>query len=258
MQLYLAVTPELVESALTLTPHLAHAAFRVSADGTLLSRPLPPRLRGGLAVIQCDTPFPESAAPALSRELLRLCLQRDFRGIVPDGFTRATAAHRSLCAALDALCSRYGRRLYVPPCCADEAPHAAVLVCTALSGGTLRELLRDAIQRFGARRIALDLQRLMMEFPLPCPSGEGAPLTPQELRQRMTGRSIYYCDSLCARYFTRSEDGKTRFVLFDDADTLRRKMTLAEELGITEGFLMWPEVCDIAPALFAKKKEGEP
>lgn len=258
MQLYLAVTPDHVENALALTPHLAHAAFRVTRDGGLLCGTLPPRLRGGLAVVQCDTPFPESAAPALSRELLQLCLQRDFRGIVPDGFTRATAAHRTLCAALDALCSRYGRRLYVPPCCADEAPHAAVLVCTALSGGTLRELLGNAIQRFGTHRIALDLQRLMMEFPLPCPSGEGAPLSSQELRQRMAGRSVYYCDSLCARYFTRSEDGKTRFVLFDDTDTLRRKMALAEELGITEGFLMWPEVADIAGELFSKKKEGEP
>ena len=258
MQLYLAVTPEHVENALALTPHLAHAAFRVGAKGTLLSRTLPPRLRGGLAVIQCDTPFPESTVPLLSRDLLQLCLQRDFRGIVLDGFDRAVPSHRTLCRGLDALCQRYGRSLYVPPCCADDAPHAAVLVCTALSGGTQRALLEDAAQRFGAHRIALDLQRLMMEFSLPCLSGEGSPLSPQELQQRMAGRSVYYCSSLVSRYCTRSEGGSTKFILFDDADTLHRKMELAESMGITEGFLMWPEVCDIAGEFFYKKKEAEP
>ena len=33
---------------------------------------------------------------------------------------------------------------------------------------------------------------------------------------------------------------------------------LAEAMGITEAFVVWPEVGDIVQALFDKKKEGEP
>lgn len=258
MQLYLAAAPDCLAQCLSLTPRLAHAAYRIAEDGALLARALPPELRGGLMVVQCDTPFPVNAAPELSRELLRTCRSRSFSGIVLDGISHAAPEVRALCRELGALSARYGRRLYVPPHCAGDAPEAAVLLCTALSGGTLQQLLEEAVGRFGVQRIALDLQRLQMEFPLPCPSGEGTPLTAQELAQRRQGCSVYYCDGLCARYFTCRSDGETRFVLFDDADTLQRKMALAEGLGISEGFFMWPEVADIAAALFGKKKEGEP
>ena len=37
---------------------------------------------------------------------------------------------------------------------------------------------------FGADRIVLELQRLRMDFPLPCPGGEGVYLTGEQLAQR--------------------------------------------------------------------------
>ena len=38
-------------------------------------------------------------------------------------------------------------------------------------------------------------------------------------------------------------------MLFDDAQTLRKKAALAENRGIREGFFMLPEVVDIAGEL---------
>lgn len=258
MHIHLAATPDHLDTCLTLTQQLAHVAFRVDRDGTLLCRALPPALRGGLMVVDCEEAFPAQQAESLSREVLRVCVRRSFSGIVLDLPEHPCASVQPLVQYLNALCIRHGRRLYVPPNCAEDAPQAHVLICTALSGGTLAQYLQDACTQYGTSRIALDLQRLMMEFPLPCPSGMGTPLKLQQLAQRRQGRSIYYCDALCARYFTRRQGGETHFVLFDDADTLQRKMALAEGLGITEGFFMWPEVRDIAAALFEKKKEGEP
>lgn len=258
MQLYLTTTPDHLEACLPLTERLAHVAFCIGSDGGLLCRPLPDTLRGGLLVLREEGAFPAQAAVVLSREVLRLCLRRSFSGVVLDLPDVPCPGSQALAQQLDGLRLRYGRRLYVPPACAEAAPHGQVLVCTALSGGSLRELLREACGRYGPQRIALDLQRLMMEFPLPCPTGVGTPLTVQELQQRQRGRSVYYCGDLCARYFTRRQGSETRFVLFDDADTLRRKIALAEGLGIGEGFFMWPEVADIAASLFEKKKEGEP
>ena len=258
MQLYLTTTPDHLEECLPLTSRLAHVAFCIDGDGALLCRPLPETLRGGLLVLRQDAPFPGQAAAALSREVLRLCLRRSFSGVVLDLPPVPCSGSLTLVQQLDDLCLRYGRRLYVPPACAEAAPHGQVLICTALSGGSLAELLTEACHRYRPERIALDLQRLMMEFPLPCPTGVGTPLTIRELQQRRQGRSVYYCDGLCARYFTRRQSSETRFILFDDADTLRRKIARAEGMGITEGFFMWPEVADIAEELFEKKKEGEP
>ena len=50
-------------------------------------------------------------------------------------------------------------------------------VNTAISGGTLRTMLVDACNAFGRGRVALDIERLRMDFLLPSPTGEGTPLT---------------------------------------------------------------------------------
>lgn len=258
MQLYLAATPDHLQENLALTPHLAHVAFRVGEDGTLLTRFLPPALRGGVMVLQCEELFPVSAVERLSCEVLRTCIHHNFSGVVLDAPDSPSPPTLALAQQLQKLCKQYQRRLYLPECYAQAVPEASVLICTALSGGSLQQRLQEAVEQYDASRIALDLQRLAMEFPLPCPTGEGAPLGIDELRRRASTHAIYYCDALCARYFTCRCGGKTHFVLFDDAETLRRKMALAEAMGITEAFVVWPEVGDIVQALFDKKKEGEP
>ena len=129
-------------------------------------------------------------------------------------------------------------------------PETVVLLCTALSGGSLQGRLEEACAAYGAQRLALDLERLMMDFPLPCPSGEGIRLSREELAIRMQGRSVFYAEDLCARYFTYRRGGQTHFVLFDDAGTLRRKIEMGQALGIREGFVMLPEVEDLTGFLF--------
>ena len=258
MQLYLAAAPDELERCLPLTNRVAHAAFRVGEDGALLLRPMPETLRGGFLLLDCSARFPAAAAPQLARDILRHCVQRNFSGVVLDGFDSATPERSALCGQLQPLCRRYHRTLYVPTVCADDAPQAFVLLCTALSGGTLTQYLRESVECWGPQRIALDLQRLQMEFPLPCPDGEGTSLSQEQLRQRITGRSVYYSDALCARYCTCRSQGQYRFVLFDDADTLQRKIKTAQAMGITQGFFTWGEVADIAEELPWKKKEAEP
>ena len=108
-----------------------------------------------------------------------------------------------------------------------------------------RTLQHGSRRAFGADRIVLDLQRLRMDFPLPCPGGEGVYLTGEQLAQRQRGRAVFYSRTLGARYFTYRSGSGTRFVLFDDGDTLRRKIALGRQLGITRGLLTLPECGDI-------------
>ena len=258
MQLHLLLTPDHLKDGLALTGHLVHVAFCVGGDGTLLARSLPATLQGGQLALRCEDPFPAAAAETIAREVMHTALCRNFGGILLDA--PALPCVLALIGQLAPLCRYYKRKLYIPECCAAATQEATVLICTALSGGSLRQRLEEACHRYGAERIALDLQRLMMDFSLPCPTGVGTPLTAEQLSKLQQGHSVYYCAELCARYFTRQCGSETRFVLFDDADTLGRKMELAESLGIGEGFFTWPEVADILPQLFSneQRKEGEP
>ena len=64
---------------------------------------------------------------------------------------------------------------------------------------------------------------------------------------------MFFSPELCARYFTYGQGGMTHFVLFDDADTLRRKIGLGTELGIAAGMLSLPEAAEALPGLLGKK-----
>lgn len=202
--------------------------------------------QGGLMLIG-DSPECGSD-DVLARDILRECLRRSYDGIVLDWHHSGTE-HGGLTARVDRLCGQYGRRLFVPEQYAAHAPQATVLVNTAVTGGTLKSCLDEGVRRFGASRLALDLERMRLDFTLPHTMNVRLPLTAEELRRLREGKSVYFSDDLCARYFTYRSGSENHYVLFDDAQTLRKKADMAENRGIREGFFMLPEVADIAGEL---------
>ena len=248
MQLYLAAAPCYLPEARRWGLPIAHAAYRIDSGGRLAALALPPEVRGGLLLVtgaDCAAPpQPE----ALARDILRQCLQRDYSGVVLEPALTAAAM-----TALESLCRRYSRTLYVPERCGGQMPDARVVVSTALSGGTLRRRLEEVCRRFGPRRIALDLACVRADFSLPAPYGDGTVLTARQLAALREQRPVFFSPELCARYFTYEQEGMTHLVLFDDADTLRRKISLGTELGIAAGMLSLPEAAEALPGLLGKK-----
>ena len=259
VQLYLAVTPDKQREAARYTDRLAHVAYRVGRDGRLTRRDLLARTRGGLMVLgdrDCGT-IRDPAA--LCRDVWREGGNRGYGGVLAD-FEEPPAEDRTaFLRDLGQVLARNRKGLFVPERYGSQVEQSAVMICTALSGGNLRQRLDECIQRFGKGRLTLDLQRLQMSSPLPCPTGEGAPLSETELAGMLSekGQSVFYSHDLCAKYFTFSDGEKSRFVLFDDADTLRRKLRLGQELGIAWGFLMYPEVEDLLPELMGRRRQGQ-
>lgn len=251
MALYLAAAPEQLRRARAVTPRLAHAAYRLGADSRLLVAALPKGLRGGLMLLaDWDCPPVEQPGP-LARQILRVCRERRFAGAVLDWEAPARSDRRALLGQLAPLLAGDGRALYVPEHYADGADSAIPLIGTAISGGTLARRLEEARRRYGGRVLALDLERLRMDFPLPCPSGLGRPLTGQELERLRQGRPTFYSDALCARYFTYGGPEGTHMVLFDDAGTLRRKLDMGRELGYRDALVMLPEAEELLEELFS-------
>ena len=172
MQLMIAAAPPLRQMACGTQLPIANAAYRIE-NGVLCALPMPPALRGGAMLLTgAAGPFsPETAAGVVQE-----CRRRRY-GTVIVPFPAA-----ELTEALAQPLHRSGIALWVHEKCAHTAPGARVLVCTALSGGDIENRLSACCRAFGPDRIVLDLQRLRMDFPLPCPTGEGIPLTDEHPR----------------------------------------------------------------------------
>ena len=250
MQLFLAVTPQEIPAVSRAVKSLCHVAYRIGPESSLLRRDLPPGVQGGmLSVSDLDAPA-VTDPPRLSEAVLRECGRRRFSGVVLDFENLLAPDKEAFIRALAPALGKSRRLLFVPERCA--AAGGIPLVNTALSGGNCQQRIQEAVSRY--RRIALDLQRLQMDFSLPCRSGEGRPLTAEQL-QKLTAAekpAVFFSPDLCARYFTYHREGQTHFVLFDDAETLRRKIRLGNSLGVEFGFLMYPEVRDLLERIFQR------
>ena len=116
------------------------------------------------------------------------------------------------------------------------------------------------MERYGRERVVLAVERVAQDFFLPSPSGEGRQLSQNELSEEIKKRepSIFFSHELCARYFTyMSRDSGAHFVLFDDGDTLRKKLQMARGLGITGAMAAWEDVSDVLEKLNLRREEGK-
>ena len=234
----------------------AHLAYRLGPGPHLFRAEGPAPPRGGLMVVDDRDFNPLGSIGPLCQEVLRECQFRGFSGAVLDFESRLPPVEQTA-ARLDESFARRGWTLYVPERLAAAAPHARVMISSALSGGSLQQRLEEALGRFGESRTVLALEKRAEDFRLPSPTGSGQPLSDQELedlRQRLAP-SVFFSQELCARYFTyTSRENEAHFVLFDDGDTLRRKVEVARRLGIRTFLAPWAEISACAARLGIQRR----
>lgn len=236
-----------------------HLAYRVGRGPHLLRAgggTVQPR--GGIMVVD-DQGFDGLGDPGpLCQEVVRECSARGFTGAVLDFDAKLPPLER-MAATLEEGFARRGWTLYVPESYGARLQRARVMISSALSGGSLALRLEEASGCFGADRVALALQRVAEDFALPSSTGNGQPLTREELAQkrRQMNPSVFFSGELCARYFTyMNREGGAHFVLFDDGDTLRRKMEVARRAGIHTFLAAWPEVADCVEQLGLQRAQS--
>lgn len=250
--LIVTVPPERIRQAQGLRAVPAHQAYRIGQGPHLFRNGGGPAPRGGLMAVDC-VGFDGRGDPGpLCDEIMRECAARGFQGLLCD-FELGGAP--LLEQAVRQLGERFAHRnwsLYVTEGYGHCSPRARVMISSALSGGSLVQRLEEAGARFGRERLTLAVQRVAEDFFLPSPTGSGVALSREELAARMEQLrpSVFFSSELCARYFTyMSRDNGAHFVMFDDGGTLKKKLQVARELGITSAVAALPEILDVAEEL---------
>lgn len=254
MYQYLLTPPEDLTEAADFGLPLVHLAFSLGADGLLHHPGLPEACRGGLMLAGCRE-TPEDGSPDRAvRQVLALCRERGFRGLVLDGEGPPTPYLSRLIQGLDRGLERLGRGFFLPESYAAFSRRAFLYLSSAISGGSLEERIRAAGETYGARRLVLALDRRAESFPLPAPEGAGEPLSREELDQLLDRLQpqVRLSQDLCAHYFTYMDRKEgPRFVLFHREDSLRQAREIGASLGVTRFFLLYPQLKDLLPTLIA-------
>ncbi len=249
--IFLAAEPKNLSAAGRWELPVAHMAYRVGSGPHLFRSGGPVSPRGGVMVMD-DVGFSTGGdGEDFCDEVLRECAVRRFSGVMCRFLDPPRAALAKAAAKLGESCGHRGLSLFVSEGYGSAVPTARVVIPTALSGGSLRGRLEEALDRFGPKRVAVWAEPVAEDFILPSPSGSGEPLTPQELerRRREQNASVFFDAQLCAGYFTYMAGDKGHFVLFDDAASLREKLRVAASLGIDTAFLPYAAAREFLPAL---------
>ncbi|MBP1736725.1 MAG: hypothetical protein H6Q60_606 [Oscillospiraceae bacterium] len=252
MPLILTVTPDQIHLAQPYNLRLAHMAYRIGPGPHLLRASIPVSLRGGYMVISDQQFDTRGDLNPFLQEVVRECSIRSFEGVICDFEGSFSVLLGKLISALGEGLARRNLPLFVTEAYASSSNHAKVIVSSAISGGSLRQRLKEVMEQYGEKRVAMTVERMAEDFYLPAPGGTGTTLTQEELKNRIArrGPSIYFSSELCAHYFTyMNRDSGAHFVLFDDASSIRKKIQIAHQAGITDILLVYAEVDDLLTEL---------
>lgn len=253
MKQYLLTPPNCLAAAQSWDLPLAHMAFQIGPEGRLHQAPLPPDVTGGLMLVGMpEAPKGDADPRRTVQEILSVCQARAFIGVVLDLEEQPSPYITQLIEELEAGLAKNRRGLFLPESYANFSQRAFLYLSSAISGGSLRQRLKSAVDAYGADRLALSLHRAREDFFLPSPTGEGRPLSQEELRQRMARLDprVHFSQDLCAHYFTyMSRETGAHFILFDDEKSLGKKREIAQEAGIQRFFWLYPEVEEYGPSV---------
>lgn len=227
-----------------------------AGNGPRLYRSAPPEsIRGGVLMAD-DSQLRQINNPTFfCQQAIRECRARGATGFCANWSHEPSEAMRTLTAALGEALAPQGLELWVPEPYGDCCSTAHVMISSALSGGTLRQRLTEAIKEYSAERVTLAIERTAADFRLPAPSGQGTPLSPEKLQSlcAQPGVRIYNSPEFCSHYFTYASEDQLHLVLFDTGDSIRDKLLLAGELKLGHAMVAWEEIRDCAEEVFAKE-----
>ncbi len=213
------------------------------ADGSrLLSEKLPSGASGDMMIVAMER-GDEHIAAAIYDEYRR----RRYSSVFLDVDARPTGALQVMLDSVAESLTRRVNRVFIPEIFSEYCNSATPVTTCAVSGGLITEYLERLVGEH--RNLAVSIPRITADFSMPSDRADGHELTRTQLLQ-LKNRfdcDIYYSPQMMTNYFTYSPSrGECRFVLFDDARSISEKIKLAKSFGISDIFLSWREISDIA------------
>lgn len=223
---------------------VAHMAYRIGRDLHLYRSELSGFSRGGLMYVDSVDSHLGSIRE-LPKEIANECYYRNFSGIVLAFEKNCSRVLIELVKHLDAQQAEHGLKIYVPQWLGKYTKNSVVLISSHISTGSLEKLLDSACAEYSPNRVALEVECGAVDYSIPCLSEMGRPISAEECERLKTGRSSFFSRELCSYYFTYHKKNEAHFVLYDNAASIRRKLYVAEKMGIDSGFFYYPEVSEI-------------
>ncbi|MDR0916272.1 MAG: hypothetical protein LBN02_03685 [Oscillospiraceae bacterium] len=238
MNLYLVYPPS------SQTPDIAgfraaHMIYKVRGSKLYIAKSRR-RENGGAMVVTLSELSGGAPSSALIGEIVAEAETYDYDAVVLDSSERVTPLMSRTAEELAHAVAP--KPVYVPENLAASAPSCRVLIQTALSGGYLTRHLATAIDTYGRSRVALEVDRVVMDFTLPALNGAGQELSLERAESLRNGRPLFFSDALCVFYFIYFDGTAPHIVLYDDDMSINSKLALAEDVGITDAFLYYPQV----------------
>jgi hypothetical protein len=243
----IAAPSEFIEPAARSGLAVAHMIYRIGRGHHLFRAQSSDRFSGGYMVLDTRGYIGGGPSSTLIMEILGECEKTKYKGIILDTGDKSTAQLMLLAGHLATEASERGLKLYVHDLLAGASERTVILLPTALSGGTLTGHIGDAVEKYGAGRVALEIERVRMDFSLPATQGTGRDLTAGELETLIEqyNPQSFLSKDLCAYYFTYHDKKGTHFVLYDTGTSIKRKLSVASKMGIEDAFIFYPHVADI-------------
>jgi hypothetical protein len=212
----------------------------------MLLSPYQIRPNGGLMVLNDQLYDRSEGDPRqLVKECINVCRSMGFIGLLCDFEQPARPLLEAFVRECAGELSLRGLPLYAPERYAHCHSKSRILIPTILTSGSLPGRLRQAVSLYGPERVALEMERAARDLLLPGSNGAGAVLSGESISLMLASRGgvSFFSGELGARYFTyKDEAGRTHFVVYDDPGTFRYKIELALQLGIREGFMLYPDM----------------
>ncbi len=238
-KIYLSAPPELASEAINYGP-VSIMACEVTR-GLKLTRLGPlPALRGErLVEIACHGLTGFGPQEALVENILRFCLIYGFSGVVLD-LPRPTPALLSLSELMADRLAPRGLTLYLPEGYGGVPGKRGLLINAQSYSSPFSDRLRLLAGKYGPEKIALRLDTRPADFLLPARRSLPSRL-PSPVPGGVAPDRVFYSQCFEANYTSFRDRDRVRLVMWDDANSVRRKLEIAGNIGIHTAFLDFAE-----------------